>query len=397
MKIKMLKSYRYRLYPTKEQSELLDKQFGCNRLVYNLALAVKIEAWRKMKISLSAYDLIKQLPDLKMGLEWLCEVDAASLQQSILDMDKAYKSFFNGGGFPKFKKRHSKCGARFCQGIKIDFTSCVINAGKFKGIKLVIDRQFSGDISSATVTKTPTGKYFVSVLVKDAKEMPIKAPITKERSIGIDLGLSSFLTKDNGEKIDNPRFLRNGLTRLKVLQRRASRKVKGSRNRKKANLKVALCHEKITNKRLDFIHQETFRLIDDSQVDTFFMEDLNVTGMTKNHKLAQAISDVSWSKFVEVLRYKCEWSGKNLVMIDRWYPSSKTCSCCGKVKETLSLSERIFSCDHCGLVLDRDVNAARNIKHYGLTGIGRSDEPVESLTMVRAEKQEKVLNLTINK
>ncbi len=387
----MLSSYKYRLYPTKEQSELLDKQFGCNRLVYNLALATKIEAWRKCRINLSAYDLMKQLPDLKMGFEWLKDVNNSCLQQSILDMDKAYTNFFKGGGFPRLKKKSDKNSARFPKDIKIDFTTCKIKVGKFKNIKFKCSRIFTGKIRSATVSKTPTGKYFVSVLVKDEKELPIKSPITKERAIGIDLGLSAFATFSNGDKIENPRYLRNGLDRLKVLQRRASRKVKGSNNRRKANKKVALCHEKISNKRLDFIHQQTFRLVNDSQVDTFVMEDLNVTGMIKNHKLAQAISDVSWAKFVEVLRYKCEWSGKNLIFVDRWYASSKTCSCCGKVKETLDLSERIFSCEHCGLVLDRDVNAAMNIKEFGiLTGAGRSGEPVESLTLVRAEKQEKV-------
>lgn len=387
----MLKAYKYRIYPTKEQEKLMAKHFGCCRLVYNLALETKIYAYKHFGVSRSVYDLCYELPDLKKEFDWLKEVDSQALQASIKNIDNAFKKFFKGSGYPKFKNKHSRQSFQCPNNTrKIDFEKGLLTIPKIKNIPIVLDRVFIGKIKTITISKTPTGKHFASILVECEKVIPVKKPILPETTIGIDLGLKHFLITSEGVTVDNPRNLRNAMGRLKVLQRRASRKVKGSANRKKANLRVAILHEKITGKRLDFIHKVTSKLVNDNQVDTFFMEDLNVKGMISNHKLAQAISDVSWSKFKEILKYKCEWNGKNLITIGRFEPSSKTCSGCGHKKDELLLSERVFVCEVCAKVIDRDFNAALNIKNFGLknSGMGNPGEPVEVCSVEQPVKQE---------
>lgn len=383
----MYKSYKYRIYPTVAQKMIINNHFGACRFIYNLALETKINAWQSGKINLSAYELNKQITDLKKDLKWLCEISVNSLQSSVIKMESAYKSFFNGSGFPKFKSKKHGNSVAFVQSISLNTGGLKLPKIKHP-IKIVLDRQFSGKIKRATVSKSPTGKYFVSLLVDDGIEAPKKKNIVKSKTIGIDLGLKDFLITSEGEKVSNPKFLKEKLERLKVLQRRASKKQKGSNNRKKANLRVAKMHEKIANKRTDFLQKLSTKLVSESQATTFCVESLAVKNLIKNHKLAQAISDVSWTEFLRMMEYKCEWSGKNLVKIERFYPSSKTCFECKSINENLSLSDRTWVCEKCGAIHDRDINASKNIKFMGMTGRANPEVPVESRTLVRSKKQE---------
>ena len=355
----MLKGLKYRLYPTDSQKELIAKHIGCSRLIYNLALETKKAAYSGSKHNLSAFDIIKQIPELKKECEWLKEVNSQSLQQSIQNMDTAFKGFFRGGGFPKFKSKHrSRQSFSIPQNVIIKDNLLIIPKFK-KGIEIVLHRPIKGIIKSATISVTPTGKYFVSILVDTNVEMPSKPAITEDTSIGVDLGIKNFAITSNGEVFDNPKHLRKAQSRLKYLQRKYS-KYKGKRTRQQ----LALQHEQIVNKRRDFLHKVSYRLISENQ--TIILETLNVEGMLKNHKLAQSISDVGWSTFVTMLQYKADWYGKNIIRIGRFEPSSKTCSCCGNINKELTLKDRKWTCPKCNSVLDRDLNAATNIKYFGL-------------------------------
>ena len=385
----MLRAYRYRLYPTKDQSVQIDRSIGVCRLVYNLGLEVKIWAY-KNGTRLSSFDLCYQLVDLKKDYDWIRAVDSQALQAAVKKIDFAFKRFFNGSGYPKFKSKRNG-GSFQCpnNSRKIDWAASTLTIPKIKDIPIVLSRKFDGKVKTVTIIKTTTQKYFASILVEtDQKNLP--APKI-QNAIGIDLGIAHFAVLSNGEKIDNPKYLSNNITRLRVLQRRASRKKKGSQNRKKANLKVAIAHEKIKNQRNDFLQQISTRLINDNQVDTICVEYLLVKNMVKNHKLAGAITDVSWSKFIAMLVYKGKWYGKNVIRIDPWYPSSKTCSSCGHVREEMDLSVREWTCDRCWAIHDRDVNAARNIQVKGIqTGVGNSGASVEPWRIRRTKKQKKV-------
>lgn len=390
----MLKAYKYRIYPTASQAAQIGKTFGCCRLMYNLALQCKIDAYKANGTKLSAFDLCYQLVDLKKEYEWLKEVDSQALQAAVKNVDKAFKGFFEGSGYPKYK---SKFGTQSFQSPspmskKIDFDKGFISMLKLKNVPIRISRRFEGKMKTITISKTPTGKYFASILVDNGvKEAELKT-INPETTIGLDTGIKSFVISSDGRTFEANRKLKENLQRLKCLQRRASRKKKGSNNRKKANKAVAILHEKITNKRLDYIHKVTHELTSDNQATSCIcIEDLNVSGLLKNHKVAQAISDISLSNFYEILTYKCKWRGINLIKIDRFAPSSKRCSTCGSIKEKLSLSEREWTCENCSSTHDRDANAAENIKWYGLekhSPMGSRGEPAELLSIDGAVKQE---------
>lgn len=381
------KSFRYRLYPNKAQATLLDKHFGCTRLIFNWALAEKIKTYEKTGESLSRYKLQDQLPEMKwVERPWLSEVNAQSLQASLINLDRAFMNFFkHKTKFPRFKKKNHRQSFQVPQRGWLDFENGKLIIPKFlEGIRCKISIRFDGETKTFTVSKTTTGKYFVSVLVETSDEVPVKPVITEAGTIGIDVGIKNFCTLSTGEKVDNPKLLRENLKRLKVLQRRASKKKKGSANRKKAVLKVAKHHEKISNKRNDFLHKLTHRLTNENQVDSLAIEDLNVVGLMKNHCLAQAISDVSWSEFFRQLEYKTEWRGKNLLKIGRFEPSSRTCDICGTINHDLKLSDRTWLCP-CGAEHDRDILAAKNIKRFALvkdilkySGAGLPSEPVET-------------------
>ena len=382
----MYKTHKYRIYPNESQRRVIDNHFGACRFIYNLALETKIESYKKGLI-IGVYDLQKQLTDLKKDLDWLYDVGNDSLQMEFRNLDNAYKTFFSNGGFPKFKKKNDH--KSYCCTGRIKIIEKKIKLPKIKHpIKTSFSRDFEGKIKRATVSKSPTGKYFVSILADDGTDAPKKKNVVQSKTIGIDLGLKDFLITSAGEKVANPKFLKEKIERLKILQRRASKKQKGSNNRKRANLRVAKMHEKIANKRTDFLQKLSTRLVRESQSTTFCVESLAVKNMIKNHKLSQAISDVSWSEFLRMMEYKCEWSGKTLIKIDRFFPSSKTCFDCKSINENLTLSGRTWACENCGVTHDRDINASKNIKFMGITGRANPEVPVESRTLVRTKKQE---------
>lgn len=358
----MLKGFKYRIYPTNSQKVLIEKHIGCTRFVYNLALETKIMAYSGYKHNFSPFDLIKQLPDLKKECEWLKEVNSQSLQQAIHNMDIAFKQFFKGAGFPKFKSKHrSKQTFSVPQGVIIRDNLLVIP--KFReGIKIVLHRQPKGTLKSAVVSKTRTGKYFVSILCETGGECKPKPEIKESTTIGIDVGIKDFAITSNGEVFSNPKYLLKAQSRLKYIQRKYS-KYKGVRTRKR----LVKLHEKVANKRKDFLHKVSSKLIRDNQ--SIALENLNVSGMLKNHNLAQAIADASWSTFVTMLEYKAEWYGVNILRIGRFEPSSKICSNCGTINKDLNLQDRIWTCKGCGTLHDRDINAAINIKNFSLKNI----------------------------
>lgn len=367
----MLKSFVYRLYPNKEQEILLAKHFGCNRFIYNWALNLRKESYEQSGKTISKFELNKMVTQLakKEEYSWLQEVLSQSLQQSIQNLDTAYIKFFKEKtGFPKFKsKKTHRHSYRIPQNVKIDFENHKVFLPKIKWVNIRVDREFEGLIKSATVKQLPSGKYFVSILVEDGKDYQTKKQIVHANAVGIDLGIKDFAILSDGTKIENPKFLRTKEQRLKVLQKRLSRKQKGSNNRNKQRIKVAKLHEKISNERKDFLQKLTTKLVKESQFDTFCLENLNVSGMMRNHKLAKSIAEVSWYQFIEMLKYKCEWYGKNLVQIGQFEPSTKTCSHCGYKNTELTLKDREWICPVCNTYHDRDINAAINIKNFALS------------------------------
>lgn len=378
----MFKAFKYRLSPNQEQATLLNKHLGCARFVYNWALERKVKVYQESKTKLSCFDLQADLKALKVEFDWLKEVNSQSLQQSISHLDSAFSRFFKmKKGFPNFKKKSRRQSFTCPQFCKVDLDGERISIPKMPNIKAVISRRFEGTVKSVTISKTPSGKFFASVLVEVAGEMPQKTTPSEATAVGIDLGIKDFCTLSTGDKVANPKTLRKSLDKLKTLQKRLSRKVKGSKRRDKARVKVARLHEKIANKRLDFLHKLSTKIVSENQ--TVCIEDLNVAGMQKNHCLAQAISDVSWSKFVELLAYKCEWYGKNLLKIGRFEPSSKMCSC-GVINSALTLADREWTCSACGTIHDRDILAANNIKRFAFVGqnlIGQIPQEVRESTL----------------
>ena len=364
----MLKSFKYRIMPNKEQKVLLEKHFGCVRFVWNWALGKKMEAYQKDKTNLSRYELQTELPKMKKGDQpWLAEVGSLSIQSKLEDLDKAYTSFFKKKvAYPKFKCKRNDQKFRVPQNTKVDFEKGKVIIPKFLGgIKCIFDRAFEGDISSSYVSRTTTGKYFISILVENGKELPTKPKIAEKSTIGIDLGLKHFATLSDGIKVENPKPLKRFLKKLKKQQRQLSKKTKGSNNRNKQRIKLAKTHEKITNCRKDFHHKLSHKLTHDNQVKTICMETLSTKDMMENSYMARQIADVGWNSFTNILKYKCDWYGKNFVQIGRFEPSSKLCSC-GYINQTLTLKDREWTCPSCNITHDRDILAANNIKKLGL-------------------------------
>lgn len=377
----MIKSYKYRLNPTKSQAEFFEKSFGCARYVYNWALEKRISAYKNDKINLSFYDICLDLTRLKRqdNMTWLNEVCGRTLQISIHNMSRAFDNFFkHNTKFPRFKSKHGNKQSYTCSGsIHIDFNSNKIKLPRVGWIKFFKNREFSGIIKTATITKTSSSKYFASILIDDRRELPEKFPITENASIGIDVGIKYFAVLSNGEVIQNPKYLEDSEKRLKVLQKRFSRKQKDSKRREKARIALAKQYEKVTNRRNDFLHKLSSRIVRENQ--TIIIEDLNVEGMARNHSLSKHIYSVSWGEFFRQLQYKCDWYGRNLVKIGRFKPSSKMCKC-GYINKDLKLSEREWICPSCGRHNDRDLLAAQNIKQFGLEKItprGAGNEHVE--------------------
>lgn len=358
----MLKAYKYRILPNKTQAKLINKHIGSVRFLYNLALETKQMAWAGSRVELNRYDLQKQLKDLKKDLTWLKEINSQSLQVALMNLDTAYLRFFKGqNSFPKFKKKSNGGSFNIPQNVLLENGKLIIPKFK-KGIDIVLHRPIKGEIRQATISRTPTGKYFVSILCETGEAIKSKAKVEENTTVGIDLGIKTYLVSSDGKEFDNPKYLRKAQSRLKYVQRKYS-KYKGKRTKHK----LAKLHEKVANQRKDFLHKTSSELIKNH--DSLAIEDLAVSDMVKNHKLAQAISDVSWSTFVSMLEYKAEWYGKNILRIGRFTPSSKTCSNCGSINKELQLKDREWTCSSCSSVLDRDVNAAINIKSFALRNI----------------------------
>lgn len=365
------KAYKYRLYPTQQQKVLLAKHFGCCRWLYNYALNKKIKAYQTNKVTLTRYEISADLPMLKQQEEtcWLKEVNSLSLQAALINLDAAYKKFFREHArFPKFKsKKDNRQSFNVPQNTIVDFDNNCISIPKFKeGIKARLHRKFEGTVKSSTITRTPTGKYFISVTIEVNIPDAQKKPISENKAVGIDLGVKTFATLSDGTEIPNHRYLKQSLAKLKKLQRKHSKKARGSHNREKSRIKVARLHEKIVNQRLDFLHKVVHFLV--THYDTICLEDLNVKGMVKNHHLAQAISDVGMGMFNTLLEQKAEEYGVNILRIGRFEPSSKMCTC-GYVNKDLTLAMREWICPECGTHHKRDLLAANNIKRFALRDI----------------------------
>lgn len=359
----MLRAYKYELFPTEDQKTQLNGAFGSCRFVYNLALETKIAAYQSGK-NLTCFDLCKQLTELKKELDWLNAPPSHTLQQSLSNLDAAYTRFFKGkASFPKFKKKSNRQSFRIPIAVKVDFEKGLVKLPKYGNISLIISRAFEGTVRQATVSKTPTDRYYISILVETGKPVKELRPIKEETTVGIDLGIKHFATLSDGRKIENPRNLIKAQRKLRIAQRSLARKKKGSNRRDRQRIVVAKIHEKVTNQRKDFQHKLSTEII--NQYDSVVIENLNVGGMVKNPKLSKHISDASWGTFETMLKYKAEWYGKNILQIGRFEPSSKMCSC-GKINNELKLSNREWTCKSCNTTHDRDILAANNIKRFGL-------------------------------
>ncbi|MDV2484736.1 MULTISPECIES: transposase [Acinetobacter] len=365
-----MKAYKYRIYPNGEQKVLIEKHFGCARFTYNWALALQQKYYDEHKKSLSRKDIQDQLVSMKKQEQysWLNEVNSQTLLSGLLHVYTAFGNFFKGRAkFPKFKSKKIPQRSYQCpQHGSVDFEKGTLNLPKLKGIKAVFSRQFDGKIKTVTISKTATGKYYASILVETNQAKVTASIIESDKTIGIDLGLNHLLIQSDGQKIENPKYLRQAQKRLAIQQKIFARKKKESKNYQRQKLNVACIYEKVRLQRLDLHHKLTHHLICENQATTYAVEDLGIKNMVKNSKLAKSISDVAWGQFLTLLQYKAEWYGKNVLKIGRFVPSSKTCSCCGYKMEKLPLSVRLFECPSCNLVEDRDVNASINIRNFAL-------------------------------
>ena len=363
----MFKAYKYKLIPNQEQMETLSKYFGSVRFVYNWGLNKKIESHKECGKSIGYVQLTKELTLLKKqkGFEWLKECPKDTLDISLRNLDAAFSNFFKKNAkYPKFKsKKYSRDSVKFRKTVHFDFIDWTVKLPKIGKIDLCKNRTFNQEtnkIVNCTVSKDSCGTYWCAVVIDDLQEMPSKAEISKDSSVGIDLGIKDYAILSDGTKFSNPKHLENTKKKLEHLQKVLARKEKGSKNYEKMRIKVAKCHRKIANKRNDSLHNLSSYLVNNYK--TICLEDLNVKGMLQNHHLARAIQDASWGEFTRQLQYKSDWNGDNVIYIGRFEPSSKTCSVCGYKKEDLKLSDRKWTCPNCGTKHDRDVNAAINIK-----------------------------------
>jgi putative transposase len=349
------KAYKFRIYPNQEQQEFLAKCFGCSRFVYNHFLRLTTDVYAESKKQFKYKEWAKLLISLKSEYEWLKEVNSQALQQTLKDLESAINRFFKKlAKFPRFKKRSNRQSFRVPQHFLI-LKEGKLDLPKMEPIKMVIHREVEGIPKSITISKTPSGKYYASIITElDIK----KAPLNGEK-IGLDLGLKEFAITTKPEKFPNPKYFQKSLRRLKIRQRRLSRKVKGSNNRNKSRIRVARIHEKVANQRLDYQHKISLKLTCENQA--IGVEDLNIKGMVKNRKLSKQISDVAWGQFLALLEYKGDLYGCEINRVDRFFPSSKRCSNCGYIKEDLILKDREWDCPECYTHHDRDINAAQNI------------------------------------
>jgi putative transposase len=359
----MHNALKIRLYPTKAQQDSLNRQFGCARWVWNEALAETQRLYKETGKGLNRYDMVNRLIKLKAENTWLAEDGVAqSLQQSVMSLATAFGNFFEKrAGFPNFKKKEGRQSLQFPQRVKC--TETHISLPKMTAIKVrgYDSTRLLGPLKTVTVSRDPDGKFYASLLTDDGQPDPEPVMPVGGTFLGIDVGLTDFAVTSTGSHFNNPRHLKKYEKNLKRKQRNLSRRQKGSKSRQKAKKLVANCHARIANVRTDYLHKLSRRLVTESQ--GIAVEDLNVKGMMRNDSLAKAIGDAGWGTFNRMLEYKCKRAGKFFVKVDRFYPSSKTCSECLYRRDSMPLTVRTWTCDDCGVVHDRDENAARNISH----------------------------------
>lgn len=362
----MYRGFKFRFYPNKEQELLLRKSLGCVRFVWNYFLDKRQTLWRQENKGMTYYDMASELTQLKKQEEytWLSEVSIIALRYGIYGLDETYKKFFKGKcGYPNFKKKSGHNSLNLdSNAFKFKNDRLFIAKNK-KPLKVVWHRQLpqNYEIKNIQISLSPSGKWYVSMNCEDTS---IQVLPESQNQIGIDLGVSTFATTSNGDKIKSP-DLKKEYQKLKKIQRKLSKKQKGSHNHYKSRLKVARQYEKITNIRRNFHHQVSRKLVNENQV--IVLEDLKIKNMVKNRKLSRAISEQGWYQFRMFLDYKCDWYGRELIIINQWYPSSKTCSSCGSIQTKMPLNVREWTCPDCGAHHDRDVNAAKNILAVGTT------------------------------